>query len=124
MGENPNEAKAYQPTERPFQKDRGISKEKCKERKQGDSSSTCSSNHKIKKPITMNRKETLELLIEIEEAIEYFEHKINEADWSDSWGLGSEFESIRKKNMHNIVIYTMCIGRLNERFTKQLNTLK
>ena len=72
----------------------------------------------------MNRKETLELLIEIQEAIEHFEKRINEAEWSNAWGLGSEFESIRKKNTHNIVIYTMCIGRLNERFTKQLNTLK
>ena len=71
----------------------------------------------------MNRKETLKLLIEIEEAIEYFEHKINEADLSDAWGLGSEFESIRKKNTHNIIIYGMCIGRLNERFTKQLKQI-
>ena len=72
----------------------------------------------------MNRKETLELLIEIQEAIEHFEKRINEAEWSNAWGLGSEFESIRKKNTHNIIIYGMCIGRLNERFTKQLNALK
>jgi len=72
----------------------------------------------------MNRKETLELLYEIEEAIEHFEKRINEAEWSNAWGLGSEFESIRKKNTHNIIIYGMCIGRLNERFTKELNTIK
>jgi len=69
----------------------------------------------------MNRKETLELLIEIEEAIEYFEHKINMSEWSNSFGY---FPSIKEKNTHNIEIFHMCIGRLNERFTKQLNTLK
>lgn len=72
----------------------------------------------------MNRKETLELLYEIQEAIQHFEKRINEAEWSNAWGLGSEFESIRKKNTHNIIIYGMCIGRLNERFTKQLDKLK
>ena len=72
----------------------------------------------------MNRKETLELLIEIQEAIEHFETRIDNAEWSNAFGIGLEMPSIRKKNMHNIVIYTMCIGRLNERFTKQLNTLK
>ena len=72
----------------------------------------------------MNRKETLELLIEIEEAIEHFETRIDNAEWSNAFGIGLEMPSIRKKNMHNIVIYTMCIDRLNERFTKQLNKLK
>jgi len=124
MGENPNEAKAYQPTERPLQEDRGISKEKCEERKQRDSSLACSSNHKIKKPITMNRKETLELLIEIEEAIEHFEKRVGDAEWSNVFSYGSEFPSIRKKNTHNIVIYGMCINRLEERFSEQLNKLK
>ena len=72
----------------------------------------------------MNRKETLELLIEIEEAIEHFETRIDNAAWSNGFGLGLEFPSIKEKNEHNIIIYFMCIGRLNERFTKQLNTLK
>tara|TARA_R100001510_G_C7593578_1_gene162481 strand:+ start:317 stop:574 length:258 start_codon:yes stop_codon:yes gene_type:complete len=72
----------------------------------------------------MNRKETLELLIKIEEAIEYFEKRIDHAEWSNALGLGSEFVSICKKNLHNIEIFHMCIGRLNERFTKQLNKLK
>jgi len=76
----------------------------------------------------MKRTETLEMLIEIQEAIEYFEKRINEAERSNNLELFKDFaylfESIRKKNTHNIVIYTMCIGRLNERFTKQLNTLK
>ena len=49
----------------------------------------------------MKRTETLELLIEIQEAIEHFEKRINELEWSNA-----------------------CIVRLNERFTKQLNTLK
>ena len=72
----------------------------------------------------MNRTETLELLIEIDGAIQHFKERIDLAEWSNAWGLGSEFESIRKKNTHNIIIYGMCIGRLNERFTKQLNALK
>ena len=72
----------------------------------------------------MKRTETLELLIEIQEAIEHFEIRIGEAEWSNGFGIGLEFGSIREKNEHNIIIYGMCIGRLNERFTKQLNTLK
>ena len=72
----------------------------------------------------MNRKKTLELLIEIQESIEHFETRIDNAEWSNTFGAGLEFDSIKKKNEHNIVIYGMCIGRLNERFTKQLNTLK
>jgi len=72
----------------------------------------------------MNRKETLELLIEIEEAIEHFEKRIDQAEWSNTFGAGLEFDSIKKKNEHNIVIYGMCIGRLNQRFIKQLNKLK
>ena len=72
----------------------------------------------------MNRKETLELLIEIEEAIEHFEKRINEAEWSNNFGIGLEFHSIREKNKHNIIIYVMCMRRLNERFIKQLNKLK
>ena len=72
----------------------------------------------------MNRKETLELLIEIEEAIEHFEKRIDKAEWSNGFGFGLEFPSIREKNEHNILIYIMSIGRLNERFTKQLDKLK
>jgi len=72
----------------------------------------------------MNRTETLELLIEIQEAIQYFEHKIDMSEWSNGFGIGLEFPNIKEKNEHNIVIYGMCIGRLNERFTKQLNKLK
>jgi len=72
----------------------------------------------------MSRTETLELLIEIQEAIEHFETRIDEAAWSNAFGIGLEFPTIAKKNTHNIIIYGMCIGRLKERFTKQLNTLK
>jgi len=72
----------------------------------------------------MNRTEKLKLLLEIEEARFSFYQKANEAEWSNSWGLGSEFESIRNKNKHDIEIYQMCIDRLNKRFTKQLKTLK
>ena len=72
----------------------------------------------------MKRTETLKLLIEIQEAIEQFEGRIDYAEWSNGFGAGLEFGSIREKNEHNIIIYGMCIGRLNERFTKELNKLK
>ena len=72
----------------------------------------------------MNRTEKLKLLLEIEEARFSFYQKANEAEWSNHFGSGLEFESIRNKNTHNIEIYQMCIDRLNERFTKQLKTLK
>lgn len=72
----------------------------------------------------MNRIESLELLIEIEETIQQYEKRIEEAEWSNGFGIGLEFGSIREKNEHNIVIYGMCIGRLNERFIKQANKLK
>ena len=72
----------------------------------------------------MNRKETLELLIKIEEAIEHFETRIDNAEWSNGFGMGLEIPEIREKNEHNIIIYVMCMRRLNERFIKQLNKLK
>jgi len=72
----------------------------------------------------MNRTEKLKILLEIEEAKFSFWQKANEAEWSNYFADGLEFESIRKKNTHNIEIWEKCIDRLNERFTKQLNTLK
>ena len=72
----------------------------------------------------MNRTEKLKLLLDIEEARFSFYERCNEAEWSNHFGAGLEFESIRKKNTHNIEIWDKCIDRLNERFTKQLNTLK
>ena len=68
--------------------------------------------------------ETLELLIEIQEAIEHFEKRIDEAEWSNNFGIGLEYPNNKEKNTHNIIIYVMCLERLSERFTKQLNTLK
>ena len=72
----------------------------------------------------MKRQEKLELLLEIEEAIQHFEERIDSTAWSNEFGYGQEFSSMYEKNTHNIEIYEMCIDRLNERFTKQLNTLK
>ena len=72
----------------------------------------------------MNRTEKLKLLLEIEEAKLSFWQKANEAEWSNHFGPGLEFESIRNKNTHNIEIWEKCIDRINERFTKQLKTLK
>ena len=72
----------------------------------------------------MKRQEKLELLLEIEEAIQHFEERIDSTAWSNEFGYGQEFRSMYEINTHNIEIYKMCIDRLNERFTKQLNTLK
>ena len=72
----------------------------------------------------MKRQEHLELLIEIEEAIQYFENKIEVSTWSNEFGIGLEFKNINHKNTNDIHTYKKCIDRLNERFTKQLDTLK
>ena len=72
----------------------------------------------------MDRIEKLELLIEIEEAIKHFENRIDELAWSNDFGVGLEFKSIRNKNTHNIEICKMCIDRLNERFSKQLFAIR
>ena len=72
----------------------------------------------------MKRQEKLELLIEIDEAVQYFERKIDADVWSNEFGQGLECKDINHKNTNNIHTYKKCIDRLNERFTKQLNTLK
>jgi len=72
----------------------------------------------------MKRQKKLELLIEIEESVQYFKNKIDEAEWSNQFGAGLEFKTISDKNTNDIHTFKKCIDRLNERFTKQLNTLK
>ena len=72
----------------------------------------------------MERQETVNLLNKILDAIEHYEEIIDHCKWSNEFGGGSEFKSIRNKNTNNIHTYGMCIDRLNERFIKQLNTLK
>lgn len=72
----------------------------------------------------MKRQEKLELLIEIEESVQYFKNKIDEAEWSNQFGAGLEWNNINEKNTNDIHTFKKCIDRLNERFTKQLNTLK
>ena len=72
----------------------------------------------------MNRRKIIRLLLEIDIAIRYFEKRQEDAIWSNTFGIGLEIPEIRDTNEHNIVIYGMCIDRLNERFTKQLNKLK
>ena len=72
----------------------------------------------------MDRTEKLELLIEIEEAIKHFDNRIAETKWSNEFGIGLEFKSIFDKNTNRIHTYEMCIDRLNDRFSKQLLTLK
>ena len=72
----------------------------------------------------MTRLKKCETLIEILEAIQYFENQINEKEWENEFGAGLEFSSICSKNQHLIVIYNMCIVRLNERFSRLANTLK
>ena len=68
----------------------------------------------------MDRTGKLELLIEIEERIGYYENQIIEKKWSNDFGSGLEHLNMRNKNTHNIEIYKMCIDRLNERLSRQL----
>jgi len=72
----------------------------------------------------MERIETLETLIKIEEGIEHFENQIAETKWSNEFGIGLEFKSIREENTNKIHTYNMCIERLNERLTKQLFAIR
>ena len=71
----------------------------------------------------MTRLETLNLLTEILDSIEYFERKIQTDSWSNKFGAGLEWMHINNTNTNNIHIYGMCIDRLNERFNKYKNTL-
>ena len=72
----------------------------------------------------MTRLKKCETLIEILEAIQYFENQIAEKEWEIEFGVGLIFPSICDKNKHRIVIYKMCIVRLNERFIRLSKTLK
>lgn len=72
----------------------------------------------------MTRIKKLETLILIEETIQYYENQIHELVYSNQLGAGDMFMSIRLKNTHDIEIYEMCIKRLNQRFSKLVNTLK
>tara|TARA_R110002110_G_scaffold107847_11_gene269758 strand:- start:170 stop:385 length:216 start_codon:yes stop_codon:yes gene_type:complete len=71
----------------------------------------------------MNRREKLECLLEIQEAIEFFERKIEWAEESIDGFLG-QFKELRDRYTDNIDTYERCIDRLNQRFNKQLLTLK
>jgi hypothetical protein len=72
----------------------------------------------------MTRLKKCETLIEILEAIQYFENQINEKEWENEFGAGLAFSSVCSKNQHLIIIYNMCIVRLNERFIRLSKTLK
>lgn len=72
----------------------------------------------------MTRLEKLECLLEIQEAIESFERRIEEKKWENEFGAGLHFQSINIKYTDRIDTYERCIDRLNERFSKRLNTLK
>ena len=72
----------------------------------------------------MTRLEKLRQLTLIEEYIKYFEKRIDDRKWSNEFGVGQEFQSIRKTNDHDIDICTRCIARLNDRFRKLVLTLK
>ena len=71
----------------------------------------------------MTRLETLNLLTEILEAIQYFEDRIDLVEWSNEFGLGQEGNRWKACNLNDIHTYGMCIDRLNERFNKYKNTL-
>lgn len=72
----------------------------------------------------MTRLEKLQKLFRILEDIKYFENQIAEKEWEIEFGVGLIFPSICDKNKHRIVIYKMCIVRLNERFIRLSKTLK
>jgi hypothetical protein len=72
----------------------------------------------------MNRQEKLELLIKIDEAVRYFDSKIWVTKWSNEFGAGLENRDIYEKNTNDIHTFKMCINRINDRFSKQLLTLK
>ena len=72
----------------------------------------------------MTRLEKLEMLTKIDEYINYYKDRIDEREWSNKFGVGQEFQSIRKRNDHHIDIYTRCITRLNDRFRKLVLKLK
>ena len=72
----------------------------------------------------MTRLEKLETLIELEEAIQVFENRIHEKEWSNEFGIGLELKSINDQNTNDIDTYKRGIIRLNERFNKLVNTLK
>ena len=71
----------------------------------------------------MNRKETLETMLKIQDGINQFKLLI-EIQLDNVGKHGKAFSFLRKKYLHDIDIYNRCIIRLEERFTKQLNTLK
>tara|TARA_R110002020_G_scaffold288718_2_gene504198 strand:+ start:367 stop:582 length:216 start_codon:yes stop_codon:yes gene_type:complete len=71
----------------------------------------------------MNRREKLECLLEIQEAIESFENRIELTQESID-GCAGQFRELRDKYTDRIDTYERCIDRLNERFSKRLNTLK
>lgn len=72
----------------------------------------------------MKRYKILRALQDIQSAIHIFEKMQEDAIWSNQFGIGLEMPEIRDTNEHKIIIYGMCIDRLNERFTKQLDKLK
>ena len=72
----------------------------------------------------MNIAETLQTLMTIDSAIEYYESRINDMKHNNEFGAGFEFQSIRKINDHDIEISSMCIERLNKRFRKITLELK
>ena len=71
----------------------------------------------------MKRKLTLETMLQIEDGINQFKLLI-EIELDNVAKHGKDFQELRKKYVHNIDIYNKCITRLEERFIKQLNTLK
>ena len=75
------------------------------------------------KHLKMNRREKLECLLEIQEAVESFERRI-ECTQESIDGFAGQFKELRDKYTDNIDTYERCIDRLNQRFSKRLLTLK
>jgi hypothetical protein len=57
-----------------------------------------------------------EKCIEILDAIDTFERKMDHAIWDIEFGFIREFPKLVKEYKHRIEIYQMCIDRLNLRY--------
>ena len=73
---------------------------------------------------TQERIEAHEKCIEVLEAIDTFENRIELAKWDIEFGFIREFPTLVKEYKHRIEIYQMCITRLQERYNKINNQIK
>ena len=65
--------------------------------------------------------EKQELGLEILEAIKWYENVRIPSTIKSINGFGGTFPELRKKHVHNIEIYNMCINRLYKRYKATIN---